>query len=96
VPKSWSMNRTAFIKGINIIHGVLIFHEILYKTKKKKEIGVVLKLGFEKTYDKVNLGLHVLLSTEKRRFVKNDFLGCIRLLKEVPLGFKLTMKVELH
>lgn len=85
--KSWSMNQTVFIKGINIMHGVLIFHEILYETKKKKEIGVVLKL---------DLGLHVLLSTEKRLFVKNGFLRCIRLLKEVPLGFKLTMKVGLH
>jgi hypothetical protein len=34
--------------------GVLILHEILHETNRRKEVGVVLKLDFEKVYDKVN------------------------------------------
>ena len=29
-------------------------HEIIHETKKKKEMGIILKLDFEKAYDKVN------------------------------------------
>ena len=32
----------------------MCFHEIIHKTKRKKEVGVILKLDFEKAYDKVN------------------------------------------
>jgi hypothetical protein len=45
-----------FIKGRNIINSILALHEILHETKCKKQIGVVLKLDFEKAYDKVNWG----------------------------------------
>ena len=43
-----------FLKNRNIINGVLALHEILHETKRRKEIGVILKLDFEKAYDKVN------------------------------------------
>jgi hypothetical protein len=46
-------NQTAFLKGRNIMSGVMILHEILHETKKKKQLGVILKLDFEKAYDKV-------------------------------------------
>ena len=36
------------------MNGVLALHEILHETKRRKEIGVILKLDFEKAYDKVN------------------------------------------
>ena len=42
-------NQMTFMKGINIMNGIMILHE----TKRKKQIGIVLKLDFEKTYDKV-------------------------------------------
>ena len=45
-------NQNAFIKGKNIISGVMILHEILHETKRNKQVGVVLKLD-EKAYDKV-------------------------------------------
>jgi hypothetical protein len=32
-------------------------HEILHETKRRREIGMVFKLYFEKTYDKVHLGV---------------------------------------
>lgn len=34
--------------------GIMALHEILRETKRKKKIGVVLKLDFEKAYDKVD------------------------------------------
>ena len=33
--------------------GVMILHEILHETKKKKQLGVILKFDFKKAYDKV-------------------------------------------
>jgi hypothetical protein len=49
-----SSRHTAFIKGINIMDGVMSLHEILHEAKRKKQQGVVLKLDFEKAYDKVD------------------------------------------
>jgi len=46
-------NQTAFMKGRNIMSGIMILHEILHETKRTKQIGVILKLDFEKAYDKV-------------------------------------------
>jgi hypothetical protein len=42
------------MKGRNIMSGILILHEILHETKRKKQLGIILKLDFEKAYDKVN------------------------------------------
>jgi hypothetical protein len=47
-------SQTVFIKGRNIMNNVLALHEILHETKLKRKVGVVLKLDFEKAYDKVN------------------------------------------
>lgn len=47
-------SQTAFMKGRNIMNGVLTLHEVLHETKRRNEVGVVLKLDFEKAYDKVN------------------------------------------
>ena len=33
--------------------GIMILHEILHETKRKKQLGIILKLDFEKAYDKV-------------------------------------------
>jgi hypothetical protein len=41
------------VKGRNIMNSVLTLHEILHETKRRGQIGVVLKLDFEKAYDKV-------------------------------------------
>ena len=38
----------------NILEGVVILHETLHELRKKKLNGVVLKLDFEKAYDKVD------------------------------------------
>lgn len=46
--------QSAFMKRRNIMSGILTLHEILHETKVKKEVGIILKLDFEKAYDKVN------------------------------------------
>jgi len=35
------------------MNGVMILHEILHETKRRKQMGVILKFDFEKAYDKV-------------------------------------------
>jgi hypothetical protein len=47
-------SHNAFLKGRNIMNSVLALHEILHETKKNGKIGVVLKLDFEKAYDKAH------------------------------------------
>jgi hypothetical protein len=47
-------NQTAFMKGRSIMSGIMILHEVIHETKRRKQIGVVLKLDFEKAYDKIN------------------------------------------
>ena len=46
--------QNAFIKGVNTIDGVMYLHKILHESRRKKQQEVVLKLNFEKAYDKVN------------------------------------------
>lgn len=45
---------TTFIPGRFILDGVLVVHEILHELRVKKKMGIILKLDFEKVYDKVN------------------------------------------
>jgi len=49
----------AFMQERNIMNGMMALHEILHETKHRKEVGVVLKLDFEKAYDKVNWGFMI-------------------------------------
>ena len=44
----------AFMKKRNIVSRIMCLHEILHETKRRKEIGVILKIDFEKAYDKIN------------------------------------------
>lgn len=46
--------QTPFMKGRNITSGIMCLHEILHETKKRKEVGVLFKIDFEKAYDKVS------------------------------------------
>jgi hypothetical protein len=49
------------------MNNVLALHRILHETKKRNKCGVVLKLDFEKAYDKVDWEF-LLLCMKKRRF----------------------------
>jgi hypothetical protein len=49
-----SETQTTFIPGRYILEGVVVLHEILHEIRVKKLKGIILKLDFEKAYDKVN------------------------------------------
>ena len=46
-------SQTAFMPDRNILEGVVVLHETLHEIHTKKLDGVVFKVDFEKTYDKV-------------------------------------------
>jgi hypothetical protein len=46
--------QTTFIKGRNIMDGIVSLHEMIHEAKRKKQQGIILKLDFEKAYDKVD------------------------------------------
>ena len=48
-----SPTQTAFMPGRNIMEGVVILHETIHELHTKKRDGVIFKIDFEKTYDKV-------------------------------------------
>jgi hypothetical protein len=45
----------AFIRGRFILESVVIAHEVVHATHRSKEPGVLLKLDYEKAYDRVNI-----------------------------------------
>lgn len=47
-------SQSAFIKGRNILDGVVALHEIVHELRCSKRKGVILKLNFEKAYDKIH------------------------------------------
>lgn len=49
-----SKSQSGFLKNRNVMDGILALHEILHDTKVRKKKGLVLKLDFEKAYDKQN------------------------------------------
>jgi hypothetical protein len=49
-----SPTQAAFLPGRDIMEGVIILHEMIHKMYRKKQSGVILKLDFEKAYDKIN------------------------------------------
>jgi hypothetical protein len=49
-----SPSQTAFIKGRFIQDGPLALHEIIHELKSKNLPAILLKLDFEKAYDRVN------------------------------------------
>ena len=48
-----SPTQTAFMPGRNIMEGVIILHETIHELHTKKRNGVIIKIDFEKAYDKV-------------------------------------------
>ena len=46
--------QSAFLPDRNILEGVVILHETIHELQRKKMNGVLLKIDFEKAYDKVN------------------------------------------
>lgn len=50
-----SQQQSAFIKGRYILDSVVVAHEIVHSIHNEKTQGIILKLDYEKTYDRVNL-----------------------------------------
>jgi hypothetical protein len=48
-----SPTQTAFMPGRNIMEGVVILRETIHELHTKKRYGVIIKIDFEKAYDKV-------------------------------------------
>lgn len=48
-----SSSQTAFMRGRNILEGVVVLHETVHELHRKKLNGVIFKVDFEKAYDKV-------------------------------------------
>ena len=48
-------NQSAFLKGGYILESVVTAHEVLHSIDSSKRQGLVLKLDYEKAFDKVNL-----------------------------------------
>jgi hypothetical protein len=46
-------SQTVFMQGRNILDGVVTLHRTLHELHRKKLNGVILKIDFEKAYDKV-------------------------------------------
>jgi hypothetical protein len=84
-----SRSQNAFIKGRNIMDGVLCLHEILHDTRVKKKDGIVLKLDFEKAYDKISWNF--LFEVLKQRGFNETW---CRWLKKVVYGGTLSVKVN--
>jgi hypothetical protein len=49
-----SKNQIGFIQGRNILEGVVVLHELLHELRTSKKRGLILKLDFEKAYDRVS------------------------------------------
>jgi hypothetical protein len=49
-----SLVQTAFIPGRHILEGIVMLHEVLHHLRVQHKQGIILKLDFEKAYDKVN------------------------------------------
>lgn len=47
-------SQSTFIKGKNILHGVVALHEIVHELRCSKRKGFIIKLNFEKAYDKIH------------------------------------------
>jgi hypothetical protein len=47
--------QSAFIRGRFILESIVVAHELVHSIHKSKEPGVIIKLDYEKAYDRVNL-----------------------------------------
>jgi hypothetical protein len=47
-------NQTAFVRGRFILESVVAAHEIVHDTVKGGQKGMILKVDYEKTYDRVD------------------------------------------
>jgi hypothetical protein len=78
-------NQTTFIRGRYILKSVVTAHEVINYVHSGKQQGVVLKLAYEKAYDKVNWDFLIEV-LEKGVLMGNGLAGPGKLLIEAMLG----------
>jgi hypothetical protein len=47
-------SQTTCLPCRNIMDGVIMLHETIYEMHKRKQSGLIMKIDFEKAYDKIN------------------------------------------
>jgi len=90
-------NQTTFIKGRFILESVVAAHEIIHDIHRNKESGIILKLDYEKAYDRVSWDFieEMLISrgfrAKRRSWMKRVIQGgsiCVRINNENSIYFK--------
>jgi hypothetical protein len=84
-----AINQSTFIKGRFILESVVTAHEIVHSVVQSKDKGVVLKLDYEKAFDKVDPEF-LLDLLRKRGFGEH----LISLIKSVVLGGSVGVKMN--
>jgi hypothetical protein len=82
-------SQTSFMQGRNILDGVVVLHETVHELHAKKLNGVILKLDFEKAYDKVKWSL--LQQTLRMKGFSEEWRALIR---NFVSGGSVTIKVN--
>jgi hypothetical protein len=72
-----SLSQNAFIKGRNLMDGVLSLHELMHYTHVKKQVGFIFKIDFEKAYGKVNWDF-LLISLKLEAFLTISVCGLVK------------------
>jgi hypothetical protein len=68
--------QTAFMRGCNILEGVVILHDTIHELHRKKQNGVILKIDFKKAYDKVKWSF--LFQTSKMKGFSTKWISGIK------------------
>jgi hypothetical protein len=84
-----SYHQSAFIRGRFILESVVTAHEVIHEVHKSKDKGLVLKLDYEKSYDKVNLDF--LYEVLELRGFNPTF---IRFIRQITQGGSVGVKVN--
>jgi hypothetical protein len=71
--------QNTFIRGRHILQSVVIAHEMVHNLHMSKEPGVIVKLDYEKAYDRVNLDF--LFEILKLRCLRETWINWIRKLE---------------
>ena len=69
-----SPTQTAFMRGRNILEGVVILHETIHELHRKNQSEVIFKIDFEKAYEKSAMGFLNAKVANERIFTQVDWM----------------------
>jgi hypothetical protein len=73
-----AQEQSAFIRGRYILESIVIAHEVVHSLHRAKEPGVIIKLDYEKVYNRVNLDF--LFEILRTRGFSETWVGWIKML----------------